>query len=429
MDNKLWTAILIMALLILPCSSPAQEQGQDLGQEQGSKQGRIRIGNLKVIPSFTGEAVWDDNIYLKNGDESLNTPATSYKKVSDWIYHAKPGLLLNLTLPERGHVNLGYNGDFAFYNDNTKNNWKNNQGLFDFAYIAPGGLIAGVKNVFTAAEDPFGSANNYAIGTLKERWNNDLNTRLGFRFSENFRSIAYYNFYKQAYKDITDSTQDYLYNEFGIGIEARFMPKTWGFLRYYYGSQDFYTYTALTPQATDSDFTYHRALTGVTWDVAAKLQGELNFGYQWKSYDHKTDAFGRPRMEVNDWIAATSVNWSVTDTTRLTLSLKRALRDTGSASNEYFIDTGIGASLRQTFLTKFTAHMGLNYSINDYNTPITTSSDKRSDKNYSFMAGLNYQIRDWLGVDVGYKYNKKDSNDRINEFQDNQFSAAVNLVY
>jgi len=85
--------------------------------------------------------------------------------------------------------------------------------------------------------------------------------------------------------------------------------------------------------------------------------------------------------------------------------------------------------LRQTFLTKFTANLGLNYSINDYNTPTTSSSEKRSDKNYVFLAGLNYQIREWLGVGVGYKFNKKESNDRINEFQDNQFSVAVNLVY
>jgi hypothetical protein len=408
-----------MALLILPCLSLAQEQG-----------GKIQIGNLKIIPGITGEAVWDDNIYLKSGDEKLSTPATSQKKVSDWIYHAKPSLLLNLTLPERGYVNAGYKGDFAFYGDNPKNNWKNNSGLFDFAYDAPGGLIAGIKNVYTAAEDPFGSANNYGIGTLKERWNNDLNTRLGFRFSENFRSIAYYNFYKQSYKELIDSTQDYLYNEFGIGIEARFLPRTWGFLRYYYGTQDFYTYTAFTPQATDSDFNYHRALAGVTWDAAAKLQGELNVGYQWKSYEHRTDAFGRSRQDVNDWIAATSVTWSVTETTRLILSLSRAPRDTGSGSYEYFVDTGIGVGLQQTFLTKFTANLGLNYSINDYNTVITTStSDKRSDKNYIFLAGLNYQVQDWLGLGLGYRFNKKESNDRINEFQDNQISVAVKIVY
>ena len=122
MSKISWAAILVLALLILPCSSPAQEQGQG---------GKIQIGNLKVIPGITGEAIWDDNIYLKNGDDTF-----SYKKVSDWIYHAKPSLLLNLALPERGYVNMGYKGDFAFYNDNTKNNWKNNQGLFDFAFIA-----------------------------------------------------------------------------------------------------------------------------------------------------------------------------------------------------------------------------------------------------------------------------------------------------
>ncbi|MDQ5988220.1 MAG: hypothetical protein CSYNP_03978 [Syntrophus sp. SKADARSKE-3] len=68
--------------------------------------GNINFGNLKIIPSIEGQVIYDDNIYMKNGTDTA-TDRTN-KKVSDTIYHVRPGLLLSYDMAER--VRRGWAG-------------------------------------------------------------------------------------------------------------------------------------------------------------------------------------------------------------------------------------------------------------------------------------------------------------------------------
>jgi polysaccharide biosynthesis protein VpsM len=396
--------VLLTFTMILPSSLLAQG-------------GKIHIGNLKIIPGITAQLMHDDNIYLKNGTNEI-----TQKKVSDWIHHIQPALLLNYTLPERGFVNLGYQGDWAFYRSEDNNNWKSNKFSGSLDYKAPGGLILAINDMHSISEDPYGSPDQYAIGRITRRWDNDLKTKIGFFFTERLRSFLYYNYYKQDYKDDADASQNYYINEFGVGIEAKFLPKTWGFLRYYYGKQVYDSDLFASNLRADSKS--HKASLGLTWDAAEKISGELNFGYQWKSYDNDlTTTPGMTRGSKNTWIAATSVSYKPLETTNVTLNVSRALRDTAADTGEFFEDTGFGLSLRQTLLRKFTLNIGGMYSTNDYNT------NDRKDKNYIFNAGVDYNIREWLTAGIGYSYKRKDSNAVENEYTDNQFIASVKVIY
>ena len=215
-----------------------------------------------------------------SGDGSNNT---TEREESDWITHVKPGVMLDLTFPDRGKMTAGYQGDLAYYSDNSDNDWQTHKGMFILNYDSPGGLIAGINNTYTNAEDPYGSAEQYGIGTLTKRWNNDLASKVGFNFSDRFKILAFYNYYKQDYdNDVRDFTQDYYSNEVGAGFEVKVMPKTWMFLRYYYGSQTYFTHRSGVTSSNDASFEWHRANTGLGWDSGAKLAGEINFGYQWK---------------------------------------------------------------------------------------------------------------------------------------------------
>ncbi len=383
--------------------------------------GNIQIGNLKIIPGVTVEQWYDDNIYLGNG-----TNETTEQKKADWITHIKPALLLNYTMPERGAVNLGYQGDFAFYNSQRDNNWKNHKGMADMDYKAPAGLILGLKEQYQRSEDPYGSADQYALGRVTKRWDNDLRTKVGWQLGESFRTLVYYNFYRQEYDDLADFSQNYGSNEFGVGAEARFLPRTWGFLRYHYGVKDYNTYFGGTTSTNDSDSKWHRVNAGISWDPGAKLSGELNVGYQWKKFDNQFTSTGTKREDRNTWIAETSVTYTPFTTTSLSLNLARAVRDTASDTNEYFDDTGIGISLKQGIFTKFNLNAGVNYSKNEYNLPV---GNNRKDDNYQANVGLDYEIQPWLGVGIGYDYRKKNSNDSTFDFTDNRFMASIKVVY
>lgn len=406
-----------IALMMLPVQLEAQQGG------------KISFGNLSLIPGIEMQGVYDDNIYKGNGREYASATTTKEeKKEADWVTHAKPSFALNYAMPERGNVSLGYQGDFAFYDKNRNNNWKNNQGLLDVNYLAPGGLILGINDMYANGEDPLGNADQYAIGRVTKRWTNDLKTKLGYNLTSNFRTILYYNNSKQKYSDIADYSQDYTENEYGAGMEARLLPKTWGFIRYHYGERKYDTLGPTDTTDTISDYTYNRVSAGLGWDPGAKLSGELNVGYQMLRYKNEKTSTGAIREDKNTWTAATSINFQATETTDLSLNINRAVRNSGSDTNEQFTDTGLGFNFKQKLLTKLSLIGGVTYSRNEYNT-LATADDLRKDDNYSANVGLKYDIQDWIGVGIGYNYSRKNSNAELNEYIDNQFMASLRIVY
>lgn len=386
--------------------------------------GKITFGNLKVIPGITVQENYDDNIYFGNGSNN-----TTELKESDWITHLMPGLLFNYTLPGRGTVNAGYQGDYAYYDETDDNDWKNHKGIFGFDYEAPGGLILGLDNTYAKASDPFGSDNQYKLGVPQtKRWSDTMKSKVGFNFSNNLKAFGYYNYYKQDFKLDQDYTQNYNSDEFGLGVQMRVMPKTWAFVRYHYGVRDYTSHPATSNlrDANDADFSWNRVNTGLTWDTEAKLSGELNLGYQWKSYDNTFDPNGNRYDARDSWIAATSISYKATTSTTFTLSVTRAVRDSGADSSEYYDDTGFALGVIQTLYSKFTLTATGAYSKNEYNLPVINKKDQ---DNYLGNIGLDYKIQDWLSAGVGYTYMKKDSNYITDEYTDNQFLVSLRAMY
>ena len=389
-----------------------------------AQEGRIHYGNLTVVPGATVKTLHDDNIFLGNG-----TNNTTEVKESDWITHLMPALMLNYELDERGSLKLGYQGDFAYYGTLEDNDWKTHNGIFGLDYQAPGGLILGISEFYSNAEDPYSQDNEYKLGVPKtERWSNDLKTKVGYDFGNRIRVFGYFNFYKQDYEEEADYTQDYDDREGGVGLESKLLPKTWGFIRYHYGERDYFTHPpglGLT-DTNDADSDWHRINLGLTWDPGAKLRGELNFGYKWEDHDNPLDAGGETYDSKDDWLASTSVTYTATSTTTLTLDIMRAIRMTGGNSKEFYEDTGIGLNLMQMIYAKFRLTAGARYRDHQYNQP---AAIKREDDNYDANIGLGYQIQEWLNADVGYSYQKKDSNEEANSYTDNQFMISLSGVY
>jgi uncharacterized protein (PEP-CTERM system associated) len=77
-------------------------------------------------------------------------------------------------------------------------------------------------------------------------------------------------------------------------------------------------------------------------------------------------------------------------------------------------------------IPKLTLAVGGLYSKNDYNEP---PGDSREDDNYQAKIDLYYQIQEWLGAGIGYKYMRKNSNVGEFDFTDNQFMVSVGVAY
>jgi Putative beta-barrel porin 2 len=391
-----------------------------LAQERG---GTLIFGNLVVTPGLTLQEVYDDNIYLGSG-----TNSTTESEESDWITHIIPSIMLDYSLHERGGIKLGYIGDYAYYKDENNNDWKNHKGVFGLNYKAPAGLIIGIDNLYTRAQDPYGSDNEYRLGVPQtERWHNDLKTRIGYELQNLFRIFAYYNYYKQKYDEDIDYSQNYDCNEVGAGIEKKILPLMWGFLRYFHGETDYYTHREGVTDSNDADFSYDSVKMGLAWDPGAKIEGELNFGYTWKKYDNNADVRGSQYYDSNTWIASTLLSYKPTVTTTLGLAITKAMRDSGADTTEYFDDTGISINLKQVVLSKISLLVGAAYSTHDYEDSIENPG--REDDNYTARLGIEYLINEWLMAGADYTYREKDSNYGEFDYKDNKFMVTLGLTY
>ncbi|MFC1823326.1 outer membrane beta-barrel protein [Thermodesulfobacteriota bacterium] len=376
----------------------------------------FNVGKLKVLPALTLDGEYNDNIFLASG---INN--TDERVVSDYLLHVKPYLFFDYEFEGRGYLSFGYDGDIAFYSDNSESDWRRHQVTFDFDYKAPAGVIVGFNNYYVDTTDPYSAANQFALGVPQvKRWSDTLGSKLGYDFGNKLKVLGFFNFYKQEYAAVGDFSQNYDDNELGAGAELRVSPKTWGFLRYHYGERDFNTHPAGTRsnETNDADSSWDRVNVGLNWDPTAKVGGELNFGYLWRDYENRFDVNGNPYQNKDTWIARTYLTYQAGANTGLGMTLNRGLLDRASTSKEYFEDTGVGLTVDHIFMTKFLLSVGGIYSNNDYNSG-------RDDDNYRANAGLDYKINDWLSTGAKYTYWKRDSNQPAQEFTQNRVLLTV----
>jgi len=381
-----------------------------MGAPQG---GRINMGKLTVVPGLEGNVVYDDNIFMGSG----NGPGEDEK--SDFMFQQIPGVHFVYQMPERGTLDLGLEGTFSQYGQYNDNNWNAGQVSFKGDYDAPSGLILGINEVFLDTEDPYGSQDQFNVGTKTQRWTNTLDLKGGYNLSSNFRTMILYDGYTQHFKDKIDESQNYQEHIFGFGGAMRIMPKTWAFARYYYAKRDF---KDSINDNTNADVSGSRGAVGLNWDSGSKFSGELNLGLQRLNYDNELDVAGLKYEDETMWVAQTNVNFQLDEATTITGTLNRSPRPAGADSSVYFKETLAGLFVSHSFMTKYTALANFSYSKDNY-------TMDRDDDNYAFKLGFEYDIQKWLALRATYDYYKKDSNYADEEYTDNKVLLGLTAVY
>ena len=113
-------------------------------------------------------------------------------------------------------------------------------------------------------------------------------------------------------------------------------------------------------------------------------------------------------------------------TTTLTLTILRALRESGSDTSEYFEDTGGSIGIIQALHYRLNLLANVGYSKNEYNLP---ANDPKVAGQLHRHVGLEYKLMEWLAAIASYTHNRKESNYEIDEYRDNQVLVGLRAVY
>lgn len=150
--------------------------------------------------------------------------------------------------------------------------------------------------------------------------------------------------------------------------------------------------------AKDLDATNLAFLGGLTWDATAKTTGTVKFGREEKKFDRNVNDDASGGM----WEAG--ITWQPRTYSTFGLRARRAL-DEGENGAAAIKSTSTTLDWKHYWLERVYTTASYTRSEQDY----IDDPQKRLDKADVFGLGLNYEMRRWLDVGIGYKYAENDS--------------------
>lgn len=364
---------------------------------------------LFALPAFAAKPVsfiatedisYDDNIYLKKGDDKKDSFISTTRVGAN--YQGKlPASDLKLT----AGALVGYN---AYTEKPGNNNYWDALGNVE---LANDQFKLGDRLLYTS--DP---ANN-ALTERAKRMNND----------------AYLSF---------KTTNKKMFSV-GLAVEDifdRYFQSTWSYLnrnRFNAGAQVFYNFNTKTNVFVEymfSDIVYqengwsnstgHTVGLGVNGQIAPKVTGTAKVTYATRDYSRDVDG-AENHPDLFGYYAA--LTWKATSKDTITLAGERKMEETLYGINRYFADTLVSIKGQHKFNAKWAASLLLGWEDMSYAREV--AGTKRHDTLLTVRPGVDYMFKDWLMAGVWYQYRTRESNTKWAEYDNNKAGITIKALF
>jgi len=378
-----------------------------------------RVGPFKLFPTVEVGALYDDNIFLTDGN-----------KIDDWILGVLPKLALKSDFSGPYTLNFLAKAE-ALRNVENHREDQDNFGIgFDGSYGFP---ALGKDSRFSAGADwarlheSRGSVN--AANGLDPTEFDQTNAFAGFLYKPNRLGVelkgtmADYNF-----KDGATSTRAVINNDDrdridyveSLRIGYEFVPDYEGYVK---GSLNQRSY-----DQTRDDAGFARSSKGYTAIAGVKLgfsqitSLDVYGGCQNQDYD---DA----RLpNVNGPTFGAQLNLSPAREWNISAYVNRSIEETTQANFSGYVVTTVGAEAKYKLFPAFEIRAGASYSLNDYEKIATAAAD-REDKMFDASLGAKYYFSRNYYVDGYYKHKLRNSNAANSDYTNNLVFVKLGAQY
>ncbi|MFC1816100.1 outer membrane beta-barrel protein [Thermodesulfobacteriota bacterium] len=386
-------------------------------------QGNLHIGRLKVTTGLTYKLAYNDNIFAERTNEE-----------EDFIHTVTPAVQFDYAGTPGNFFSAGYKADLVAYSDFSDNNYQSHRPFVSLGIKTPVGFYFRAKDFFKQTADPYGTVNQYGIGSKTNRYDNTADFAVGYDFFERFGVEAIYRYYIIRYDLREDEWQDRSDHRYGATFFYKLSPKTSVFFQYRRTQAEYDEQNDGVlgwRSATSQDYTLNDYFLGARSEPGGKLNGQIKIGYGDKNFDNTIDKDDKRYQDLSSWIAETLLNWQARQRTRWTFKLSRSHQGSPDADAASYIDTIIGLGLNQGMANRLTLKLGFEYNKNDYQNEVAGRPDKYFDI-YTHTAGLDWAINEWLTAGLSYKrLNKTASNAqyKTSEYDSNILAVFLRAVY
>lgn len=370
--------------------------------------GQLSAGPLKIRGQLT--ATWENE---------SNIFKTERNETSDNIYKLEPVLGLRHDITSTTYYTFDYQGTFAWYSDNTNNNWTSH--LLNLSANVGGkqGPYVKLGETYINTEDPFGSSDLYREGQKTKRWMNIFKVAPGYQFGELSRAEVFYENYYTKYDLTRDAGQNQNENRIGATYYHKFWPKTSALAQYRYVTRDYYD----QPGSTAENFYRNDGFLGLAWDATAKINGELKLGYSSLKYENEFNPAGQRFQTKDDLAVEIDLSYQLSPVLSVNLIGLRTIREATTPNANYYVDTTGTLGFRWQAFSQLSFLASGSLGKNEYNS--LDGSTARDDKVYKAELSAEYAFLKYLFAKAGYRLDKKDSNIENSSFTDNIYFVGL----
>lgn len=181
------------------------------------------------------------------------------------------------------------------------------------------------------------------------------------------------------------------------GIAGRFLyriaPKTQLLTEV---SRAHYDYQHDTSLMTNTDYRYY---LGAKWEATAATTGTIKFGEQSKKFESSA------RDDFNGFAWEASIRWQPLTYSTFDLVAGRAATDSSGANVDYVQTQRNSLNWRHDWKDYLHSNASVGFQRSRY------IGSSRNDRQNSYVVGLTYDMRRWLGIGVQYEYTRRASTD------------------
>lgn len=359
-----------------------KDEGIRIGEKEFKDVKGYRLGAAEIKMGLADEVQYDSNIFLKSSDEK-----------GDVLNITTPSILANVPLgmEQRHLLQLYYDADAVAFSNYTNQNYVNQHSLVNANFRLPFGFF-NAQNDFVDTVERAGTELTDQVRRYEDRYK----TTLGIIGNKLSYETSYSRFNKHYVKD-DYSTFDHYIDAYNLTAFYQLYPKTKALLEVEHGVIDY------TKDSTRNGY-YNQVMTGLRGDISGKTVGLAKAGYQ--SREYRVDG----QNGYEGFVSEVSLNTKFSERREMNLRFNSSAVESVYSDNNYYNTNAVTWDIRQDIIGNFSLLFSAGYTRNVYPNISALIDDHRKDKIATGGTALQYKLKHFGKLKLGYEYSEDNSN-------------------
>ncbi|MDD5670937.1 MAG: outer membrane beta-barrel protein [Candidatus Omnitrophica bacterium] len=377
---------------------------QQFGEKRflAPKPARLRLGPLRVHPTFRSQVEYDSNIFLENHDSR-----------EDVIFDIVPGGIIEIPF-DTHQITVGYEADREIFSkarhaDQTE--W--NQYFFSLIDLRFPNWYVNVLEKFAATSSRAGTT----FTTRIPRYDQTVNPKIGYRWGRTTLEAGYNCFLRQ-FRRSTDDQRTFNLNEWSGVVYYDLFARLKLLLEDKISRIEY-------PDNFQRNGRFNSLLVGFEGELWPRLITRLRTGWEYRKYD---ETF---KEGFNSWVGVFDAQYQWRERTKIRFSMERAPIEATFGNVNYFT--------RHIFRLGFDYLMGFRWTyfqdhkvyLDHYaeRTTLNAETKFRHDTTLAIATGFRYRLLEWMSLELAYEFARRGSNYTTFSYTDNRVSLMTTVDY